>query len=248
MNGYYLSTIEDYHIAYEIYKKTTVQNNINLTKSEQKIITCFVQENKAKKFYENLKSENAVRLTYEQIEELTGINVPYLRKLINGKDAQSLGLGGKVKRLGSESSADGKQKMLFFYTGTASFEIYENFSSLSSEEKIRDATEKSIEAYEQATNEEDEIIREAFLELADSLPSLPAINQSLLSEKVMGIGEKNNISIVNNIIKKDVVTLEQEKDPESQINTHILEVEKLENLKENVCNFSENALISGKSG
>ena len=104
--------------------------------------------------------------------------------------------------------------------------------SLSSEEKIRDATEKSIEAYEQATNEEDEIIREAFLELADSLPSLPAINQSLLSKKVMGIGEKNNISIVNNIIKKDVVTLEQEKDPESQINTHILEVEKLENLKE----------------
>lgn len=248
VNGYYLSTIEDYHRAYEIYKKTTVQNNINLTKSEQKIIICFVQENKANKFYDNPKSENAVRLTYEQMEELTGINVPYLRQLINGKTPQSLGLGGKVKGLGSEDSTDGKRKKVFFYTGTASFEIYENFSSLSPEEKIREATKESVEAYEQATNEENEIIREAFLELTDSLPSLPAINQALLSKKVTGIGDKNNIDIVNNVIKKGIITLEKEKDPASQINTHILEVEKSENLKENACNFSENTLISGNQG
>jgi len=116
------------------------------------------------------------------------------------------------------------------------------------EDNIREATEISIEAYEQATNEENEITREVFLELADSLPSLPAVNQALLPKKVTGIREKNNISIVTNIIKKDIVTLEKEKDPASQINTHILEVEKLENLKENVCNFSENTLISGNQG
>jgi hypothetical protein len=248
VNGYYLSTIEDYHRAYEIYQKTTIQNNINLTNSEQRIITCFVQENKAKKFYDNPKSENAVRLTYEQMEELTGIHASYLRKLINGKTAQSLGLGGKVKGLGSESSIDGKRKKLFFYTGTASFEIYEKFFGLSSEEKIREAIEKSIETYEQATNEENEITREAFMELTDSLPSLPAINQALLLKKVTDIGEKNNLSIINNIIKEDIVTLEKKKDPASQIITHILEVEKLENLKENICNFSENTLISENQG
>lgn len=80
VNGYYLATTEDYEKAYEIYKKTTVQNNVNLTESEQKIINCFVQANQAKDFYKNQKPGNAARLTYEQLEALTGINRPLLEK------------------------------------------------------------------------------------------------------------------------------------------------------------------------
>jgi len=207
VNGYYLATTEDYEKAYEIYKKTTVQNNVNLTESEQKIINCFVQANQAKDFYKNQKPGNAARLTYEQLEALTGINRPYLKKLIVGKDAQSLGLGGKVKGLDSESSGDGKQKKLLYYTGAANFEIYQKFSSLSSEDEIVKAIYKSIEDLEQAVNEENEIIKAAFQVLADSLPSLPAVTLPLPSQKVTGIKDKNNISIINNIIRKGIVRL-----------------------------------------
>ena len=241
VNGYYLATIEDYHKAYEIYQETTIQNNINLTESEQKIINCFVTANKAKKFYENPKPENAARLTYEELESLTGINKPYLKKLINGKDAQSLGLGGKIKGLGAEGSADGKQKKKFYYTGAANFEIYEKFSSLSDEDLIINAVSKSIENLEQATKEENEILKAAFQELADSLPSLSAVTLALPSQKVTGIEDKNNNSIINNIIKKDIVTLEKEKDPESKIYTHDnsktednLEVENLEEKRDEI--------------
>jgi len=135
-----------------------------------------------------------------------------LKKLIVGKDAQSLGLGGKVKGLGSEGSGDGKQKKLLYYTGAAHFEIYQKFSSLSSEDEIVKAIYKSIEDLEQAVNEENEIIKAAFQGLPDSLPSLPAVTLPLPSQKVTGIKDKNNISIINNIIRKGIVTLKKGND------------------------------------
>ena len=252
LNGYFLATIEDYERAYEIYEKTTVQKNVNLTESEQKIINCFVQANQAKDFYKNQKPGNAARLTYEQLEALTGINKPYLKKLIVGKDAQSLGLGGKVKGLGSEGSGDGKQKKLLYYTGAANFEIYQKFSSLSPEDEIVKAIYKSIEDLEQAVNEENEIIKAAFQGQADSLPSLPAVTLPLPSQKVTGIKDKNNISIINNIIRKGVVTLKKRNDPEYSFSTHAnsekKEKKEVKNIEYIVCKKSNDTLFSQKQG
>lgn len=233
VNGYYLAIVEDYKKACEIYKQTTVQNNSNLTASEQKVICSFVQENMAKGFYKDPKPENAIRLTYEQLEALTGIKKAYLKKLINGKNSQSLGLGGKVIGLGSETSGDGKQKKLFYYTGAASFEIYEQFSSLASEDLIEATISKSLKALLQATNKEDKIVKEIFWELADELPSLPAVTQAIPSQKVSSTQDVNDSSITNNTMKKSIVTLKKENDPESENFPVSPEVKKCENLEKN---------------
>ena len=248
MNGYFLATIEDYETAYEIYKKTTVQNNINLTESEQKIISCFVEANKAKDFYKNPKPENAVRLTYEQVEALTSINKPYVKKLINGKDTDSLGLGGKIKGLGFEGSGDGRQKKLIYYTGATDFEKYIKFSSLSTEPKIIETITKSINDLEQAKNEVDEIKKEAFRELADSIP---ADTLAIPSQKVSGIGDEKNVSIINNIIKKGIDTLKKEKALESKISmciTEDKENKEVKNIEHIMCKNSSDTLISQNQG
>ena len=43
INGFYLATPEDYHEACKIYEETTVQNNTNLAKNEQKIVAYFIK-------------------------------------------------------------------------------------------------------------------------------------------------------------------------------------------------------------
>jgi hypothetical protein len=225
-----------------------VQNNINLTESEQKIISCFVEANLAKDLYKNPKPENAVRLTYEQVEALTGINKPYVKKLINGKDAYSLGLGGKIKGLGFEGSGDGRQKKLIYYTGAADFEKYTKFSSLSIEPKIIEAITKSINDLEQAKNEVDEIKKEAFRELADSIPSIPADTLAIPSQKVSDIRDEKSISIINNIIKKGIDTLKKEKAPESQKIVCIPENKENKKVEHIVCKNSSNTLISQNQG
>jgi len=132
------------------------------------------------------------------------------------------------------------------------FEIYQKFSSLSPEDEIVKAIYKSIEDLEQAVNEENEIIKAAFQGQADSLPSLPAVTLPLPSQKVTGIKDKNNISIINNIIRKGVVTLKKRNDPEYSFSTHAnsekKEKKEVKNIEYIVCKKSNDTLFSQKQG
>jgi hypothetical protein len=268
INGFYLATPEDYKTACGVYQETTVQNNTNLTKNEQAIVTIFIKKNQNSGFYDksnNMNPKKAVRLTYEDIAIEIGITTGAIKNIFSKKNERSHGLEGKVIGFGSESSTDGTRKTLIYYTGKAEFEMYQTFSSLTSDTDILRFTEEAKNLWSQETADEDEITKEAFLNLVESMPTLPVINRHNLgfdnnSPNVITViqpsyyqtmtdeKKKNNNSIINNNIDSRSIIVNKENGPESKtfacITEDLEENKEVTNLEDNRCKNSNNTLIS----
>ena len=266
INGYFLASLEDYDEACKIYKHTTVQTNTNLSKSEQNVLETLYNANKKNGFYKikPLDAKKAVRMTYEDIAAAVGLAKDRVRHILTGKEGKE-GLTSKVVGLGSEGSNDGKHKKVFYYTGNIDFKRFETFSSLiKNDEEIIKIISESLKKLQDTQIEENEIIKEAFKDLAEYMPALPVISLYLSnfnnssssstpcaypvpSKKVLQLKEENTISIINNIVNNRYSTLFLENVCESNFldtNSKIKEVKS----PKNVCKKLEYTLSPEKLG
>ena len=134
LNGYYLSDIDDFYRAFNIYNGTAKNNATNLTDQEMKVLR-FIEEEPA---------------TIKNLMRLLNVSRARVMQILNGKDGKS-GMLAKVPQLNvidRSSTVDGRdgdkvstREHVYEYNGPKlGFEIYNSVATINHEKAENERT------------------------------------------------------------------------------------------------------------